>query len=111
MIRKLNLLESVKGGEMSRIEELQDVSIKELLKFFNGPQAIRESKDAKLGAALAVKSLAAVGRVKATDRAQDGMKLTILKSISGDKKQFQEYVKVSLPHLSPSKQISHEKTK
>ena len=91
---------------MSKIEELQDVSIEELLKFFNGPPAIRESKDAVLGANFAVKSLSAVGRIKATDRAADSMKLTVLKTISKDKKQFQEYVKVSLPHLNPIKQIS-----
>lgn len=96
---------------MDKVEELQAASIKELLKFFNGPQAARESKDARFSSNLAVRTLAAVGRVKATDRARDSMQLTILKSISTDKKEFQDYVQTSMPHLSPTKQIAGKNPK
>ena len=36
------------------VEELQKASVEELLEFFNGPKAARESKVAKEGANLAV---------------------------------------------------------
>ena len=96
---------------MDKVEELQAASIDELLKFFNGPQAVRESKDSRFSSNLAVKTLAAVGRVKATDRARDSMQLTVLKSIATDKKDFQKYVQASMPHLSPVRQIAAKKPK
>lgn len=95
---------------MSNVEELQSVSIQELLNFFKGASALRESKTALRAVDLAVRSLAAIGRIKATERAKDGMQLTVLKSISEDKKQFQQYVTASMPHLSPDKQIAHDKS-
>ncbi len=90
---------------VSELELLQDATIKELLAFFDGSKATRESKDAKYAANLAVRSLAAIGRVKGTDRAQDAMRLMVIKHISEDKKEFKKYLAVSMPGLSPARQI------
>jgi len=93
---------------MSKVEQLQEVAIDELLSFFGGPKAVRESKKAVIAVNLAVRSLAAVGRIKATDRARDATQLMVLKHVAADKKQFKKYLEVSMPHLNPSKQIEHK---
>ena len=90
---------------MSDLEKLQEVSVEELVKFFNGGGAVRESKRAREGANIAVRSLAAVGRLKATDRAKDATQLAVLQSMATDKKEFRKYVATSLPHLNPDKKL------
>ena len=90
---------------MTNLEELQTVSVKELLTFFSGGGAVRESKHSREGANLAVRSLAAVGRIKATDRASDATQLAVLQSMATDKKEFRKYVASSLPHLNPDKKL------
>ncbi len=94
---------------MTQLDELQKVSIKEIIEFFKGGQAARESKKAKEGASLAIRSLAAVGRLKATERAGDATQLAVLQAMSTDRKEFGKYVSVSLPHLNPKKLLPRPK--
>ena len=92
----------------NNLDELQFVSIAELLDFFKGPKAIRDSKPAVDAVRLAVSALSAVGRIKATERARDATQLVVLKSLAEDKKQFEKYVAASMPHLNPAKQIAEK---
>jgi len=87
------------------LDELQNLAIKELVDFFQGTKAARSSKTAITASNLAVKSLGAVGRIKATDRARDATQLSLLKVIAKDKREFKKYISVSMPHLNPAKQI------
>lgn len=87
------------------LDDLESASIDKLVEFFDGPAALRESKHAVRTAQLAVSSLSAVGRLKATHRAKDATQLMVLRHLSTDKGQFAKYVKVSMPHLNPSMQI------
>lgn len=87
------------------LEELQDLSVKELIAFFKGPRAARESKVAKEGAQIAVKALGNVGRIKATDRARDATQVDVLRNMAKDREEFGRYVAASLPHLNPVKML------
>jgi len=87
------------------LEKLQEVTTKELIGFFDGPKAVRESKDALNAARLAVSTLSAVGRIKATERAKDATQLMVLKNICKDQAQFDQYVKIAMPHLNPGLMI------
>ena len=91
---------------MEDIEKLQGVSVQNLLDLFKGPSSVWESKVALRKADTALRALSAVGRIKATERAKDSMKLVVLKSIVSDPKEFKKYVAVSMPHLNPMKQIT-----
>jgi hypothetical protein len=84
------------------LDKLQEVSARELIRFFTGPSAIRESKTTLNAVRLAVSSLSAVGRLKATERAKDATQLAVLQSLSKDRDQFEKYLKVSMPHLNPA---------
>jgi hypothetical protein len=90
---------------MDGLEALQVAAVKKLLDFFNGPSAVHESPKAVKVANLAVSSLSAVGRIKATDRARDATQVAVLKGMATDQKQFEKYIRVSMPHLCPSEQI------
>jgi hypothetical protein len=88
------------------LEELESVSIKELLTFFKGPSAVRDSKKALTGARLALGTLSAVGRLKATMRVKDATQLEVLKNVADNKEQFKKFAAASLPHLVPKKLIT-----
>ena len=90
---------------MDKLQDLQDVAIDELLRFFKAASAAKQDGWIKDSAKLAVSSLAAVGRIKATERAKDATQLMVLRSITDDKKIFRKYVAISMPHLNPAKQI------
>lgn len=92
-----------------KLEELQSVTIDKLLDFFKGPSAVRESKVGVRFAQMAISSLAVVGRIKATERARDATQLTVLRMIAKDEKQMEKYLRVSMPHLTPIKQIEDKK--
>ncbi len=94
---------------MSDLEKLQEISTKEVIDFFTGPETIRESKSAMFAANLAVKSLSAVGRLKATERVRDATQFTVLKHIAEDEKQFREYLKIAMPQMIPPKLLSRPK--
>ena len=91
---------------MNKVEKLQNVTLDELTAFFTDPKAVRESKVAVKTANMAIQTLSAVGRIKATERARDGLKLTILRHLVTDKKQFKKYVSASMPEINPIKQIT-----
>ena len=90
----------------SSIDDLESAAISELLKFFNGPSAVRESSKAINGARLALGSLSAIGRLKATSRVKDATQLDVIKNVAENKKEFQEFTANSLPHLMPKKLIT-----
>ncbi len=96
---------------MSELEKLQEVAVKELLDFFNGGLVTKESENAKFSSKLAVGTLSVIGRIKATDRAHDGMQLNVIGSISENGKEFHDYIKVSMPHLNPTKKMAQMKRK
>lgn len=87
---------------MATLDELQQVSIEKLTGFFTEGKTNKKAFEI---ARLAVSSLSAVGRIKATERARDGLQLMVIKHITEDKKLFQKYVEVSMPHLNPAKLI------
>ena len=93
------------NNEDISLDKLQEVSTRELIRFFTGPSVIRESKTAINAVRLAVSSLSAVGRLKATDRAKDATQLAVLQALSKDRDQFEKYLKVSMPHLNPAVMI------
>ena len=95
--------------KIEKLEELQSVTIDKLLDFFKGPSAIRESKVGVRFAQMAISSLAVVGRIKATERARDATQLTVLRMIASDEKQMEQYLKVSMPHMIPMKQVENKK--
>ena len=68
--------------------------------------AVRESKGANNDAKLALGSLSAVGRLKATSRVGDATQLMVIKNIAEDRKEFKEFVSNSMPHLMPSKLLT-----
>jgi len=96
---------------MGQLEQLQTAAIDELLKYFKAASAAKQEGWIKDSAKIAVSALANVGRIKATERAKDATQLMVLKHITDDKKLFDKYVKVSMPHLSPTLQIEHTSSK
>jgi len=86
---------------MSKIEELQEVAIEEILRFFKASSAAKEDGWIKESARLAVSALSTVGRIKATERAKDATQLMVLKHITTDQSTFKKYVAASMPHLNP----------
>lgn len=83
--------------------KLQGAAVKELLGYFDGPRAVRESKTAMINARLAIGALSTVARLRATERARDAMQLMVIKAVSEDKKQFAKYIRISMPELHPPK--------
>jgi len=55
---------------------------------------------------LAMRALSAVSRLRATERVKDANQLMVLRHIAKDRAEFHNYVKISLPHLNPAKQLS-----
>lgn len=53
----------------------------------------------------ALRGLAVVGRLKATERIGDATQLAVLRYLTDDKKQLKKYIEVSLPHLNPMAQL------
>ena len=96
---------------MSKLDQLQDASIDEILKYFKAPSAAKEAGHLRDSIRVAVSSLSAVGRIKATERAKDATQLMVLRSITDDKKLFKKYVAVSMPHLNPGLQIEDKTQK
>lgn len=88
---------------MSNLNELQNVTVDELIGFFTGPKAVRDSERSVNAAKLAVASLSAVGRIKATERAEQGMKLAVVKMISKSQEEAQAYIAATTPELAPPK--------
>ena len=93
------------------LDQLQDTTVGELIGFFQGPKALRDSEPAVTTAKLAVASLSAVGRIKATERAAQGMKLTIIKMISNNSEEAQKYAQATVPELTPKKLLPKPKKK
>lgn len=93
-------------NSVTKLDELETASIKELLTFFKGPSATRESPKAKFGAKLALGALSSVGRLKATARVKDATQLDVLKNIAANKEEFKRFAVNSLPHLMPNKLLT-----
>lgn len=94
---------------MDQMEELKDVVTKELIEFFTGPKAVRDSDRGVNTAKLAVASLSAVGRYKATERAKQGMQLAVVKMIAKDEKEAKQYISATMPELTPPKLLGRPK--
>lgn len=94
--------------EDDKIDQLQTVTVKQLLDFFNGTSAVKENTPAKFAANLAVRALSAIGRIKATNRAMDATQFMVIKQIAENKKEFQKYISVSMPHLNPRLRIENK---
>ena len=58
-------------------------------------------------ARLAVSTLSAVGRIKATERAKDATQLMVIKHLATDQNQFRQYVQLAMPHLNPAPLIEN----
>lgn len=92
---------------MKKLDELQQAAVSELVNYFQGSPAKR--RDVQVAAKMAVSSLSAVGRIKATERAGDATQLEVLRNMAANRDQFAEYVAASLPHLNPTKKIARNK--
>jgi len=95
----------------SEVEKLQSVTVGELINFFEGPKAIRKSEPAVNAARLALGSLSAVGRIKATERAEQGMKLAVVRMIAKDLDEAKAYIAATTPELAPPKLLDRPKKK
>lgn len=49
----------------------------------------------------ALRGLAAIAKLKATERAKDATQAAIIHGMAENTKEFKQYVAVSLPHLNP----------
>ena len=81
------------------LEGLQNESVKIVL------EHLRDQKHPCNKVDFALMALAAVGRIKATERARDATQYAVLRSLTENKEEFKKYVEISLPHLNPIKQI------
>jgi len=88
--------------KQEELETLQSSAIQLILEHIRDKKQVGDEVD------YALRALAAVGRIKATDRAKDATQFMVLREITKDKKEFQKYVEISLPHLNPRKQIEVE---
>jgi len=84
---------------VSNLQILQDTAIDELLGYFGN-----DSSDG-LRAKLALGSLSAVARLRATERVRDATQFHIVKAVAENEEQFREYVSLTLPHLLPAKLV------
>lgn len=82
----------------TQLEELQRKAINVIVTRFDGGKLDKPDKDVDF----ALRALAAVGRIKATERARDATQYAILNAIAKDRGQFQEMAKVALPQYVPT---------
>ena len=94
------------GSNGNKLEKLESASIEELLSYFGGPKATRESKRALTGAKLALGTLATISRLRATARVKDATQLAVINNIAKNKDEFKKFAQASLPHLVPKKLIT-----
>ena len=88
------------------MEKLEGLSINELIRYFEGPSAAKQNQKAVNTARLAVATMSAIGRLKATMRVKDATQLMVIKNIAADRKEFRKFVAKSLPHLMPTKLLT-----
>lgn len=92
---------------MHNLDELQEVAVGELLGYF---QAKEQSEDGFVRARLALGSLSAIARLKATIRAADTLQFHIVSLLAKEQDQLEQYMKVTLPHLMPATLLTKGRT-
>jgi len=90
----------------NKLDELELLAAQELINFFNGPSAVKESTKALSSCKLALGSLSAISRLKATMRVKDATQIAVIQNIAENKEQFSKFAQASLPHLAPKKLIT-----
>lgn len=77
------------------MEEVQKVSLQVI------GEHLAEKKHSGDKVNSALRSLAAIAKLKGTERAKDATQFAILENMATNKEEFKQYVSVSLPHLNP----------
>ncbi len=89
------------------LEDLQRISVSTIYRRLREGAKVVNDKETDFS----LRSLAAIARLKATDRAKDATQVIVLRSLTDDAKVFQKYLTVSLPHLDPRNTIKNRKEK
>lgn len=96
-------------AKTDRIDELlglEALALKVLKKRFKqGLDALQDEYEAND----AVRVLGIVQRGLATERVKDATQFSVIRAISTDQKQMEEYLRISLPHLTPTKLLGRPK--
>jgi len=92
------------------VETLKDVVIERLTQYFN-ENHLNNDEAVPDQARLAQGTLSAISRLLATYRVKDATQFAILRGISKDENQLEQYVQVMLPHLTPKKLLDRPKKK
>lgn len=88
---------------MSDLDKLQDAAVATLLEYFEDG----EEEDDK--AKMALGSLSAVARLKATKRAGDAVQFHVVSSLASSEDELRDYIKLTLPHLTPALALAGKK--
>lgn len=86
-----------------KLEEVGNLAIEEWLSHYKDGDVTVDETDR------AMRSVRLVLQYNATKRIGDATQFAILRSITEDPDQMAEYISVSLPHLSPAKQLKSKK--
>lgn len=81
------------------LNEAQSISLKIFI------ERLRDQKHSDKEVDYALRGLAAIGRIKATERAKDATQFGVIRGMSKNSDEFKKYVAISLPHLNPTKKI------
>lgn len=84
---------------------LLEIALKELLEFFKGDEMGEEFDRAKLAQA----TISAVGRLRATERVRDATQFHIVRALAEDQGELQDYIRTTLPHLTPAQMLAGKK--
>lgn len=80
--------------------EIQNLALEEIADFL---QADEMDKEDYLRVKIALGSLSAYTRIRATERVRDVTQLRVVEALARDKEQLEEYIVSTLPHLTPAR--------
>ncbi len=91
------------------VADLEKVTIEELQTYFERPIKDKGNKNFLLPARMAMSTLSALSRMRATESAQRGITVAIYREIAKNKEEFKQIIAVTMPNMIPKKLLDRPK--